>query len=106
MCIYTEIIIPHRFFFVFLSLSSGQCSEGDRGDRPGLLRAGALHPEDSGRAGRVHRGEAEADGEVGRRLHRRTGAGNRRAEEEERRPGECGTGRPHSLLKGENFDFV
>lgn len=90
-----------------LMLFAGQRSERGRGKRAGLLGAGALHPEDSGRAGSVHRGEAEADGEVGRQLRRRAGAGDRRAEEEERGLGVRGSDRPHSLLKGqrEHFDL-
>lgn len=36
---------------ISLTLSSGcsgQCTEGDRGEHAGLLRAGEVHPEDSG----------------------------------------------------------
>ena len=56
-------VVPRRPVF------SGQRSGRDPAERAGLLRAGAIHPEDSGRAGSGHGGEAEADGEVGRGSH-------------------------------------
>lgn len=86
----------------FFSSCSGQCTEGNRGERASLLRAGAIHPEDSGRTGGVYRREAEADGELGRRLYCRAGTGNSRPHEEEKGPGEHGSHRPHSLLKSGN----
>lgn len=80
---------------------SGQCSKRDWGKYAGLLGAGALHPENSGRAGFGHRGEAEADGEVGSRPHCWTGTGNHWAKEEEHRVGNRCSDWPHSFLKGE-----
>lgn len=84
-----------------LFVLSGQCSKRDWGKHAGLLGAGALHPENSGRAGFGHRGEAEADGEVGSRPHYWTGTGNHWAKEEEHRVGNRCSDWPHSFLKGE-----
>lgn len=33
---------------IFSSLCLGQCTKGSRGEHAGLLRTGAIHPEDSG----------------------------------------------------------
>lgn len=39
-------VVDILLIFSFLCL--GQCTKGNRGEHAGLLRTGAIHPEDSG----------------------------------------------------------